>query len=413
MNHKRNEPIEVQLTGWAYGGEALGRAQDGRMIFAPFCMPGEIVRGTLVEDRDRWARMLPQQWLQTSPGRLEPRCPHFTECGGCHYQHLPYEQQLVIKATIVKEQLQRIGKLSDPPVSDTLPSPQSWEYRNHMRYQVLPDGSLGLVRYNDTTPFSLETCLLPEPELKDLWARIDLPPQSPIAQVSTRTGTSGDPMIILHGDMNRISEVEINFPSSIIWQDGDAWRVLAGESAISFEINGHSFRVSPPSFFQVNTSILIDLVQQVMSVLQLETGMNFFDLYAGVGLFSAFAAQQGARVFAVEESSSACADFEVNLGAFEEISLYEASVGAALPAIDVNADIVLVDPPRSGLSRAALDAILKHLPERLAYLSCDLGTLARDAKRLQAGGYELERVKPIDLFPQTFHIETLSSWRRR
>jgi tRNA/tmRNA/rRNA uracil-C5-methylase (TrmA/RlmC/RlmD family) len=83
MIHKRNEPIEVQLTGWAYGGEALGRAQDGRMIFAPFCMPGEIVRGTLVEDRDRWARMLPQQWLQTSPGRLEPRCPHFTECGGC------------------------------------------------------------------------------------------------------------------------------------------------------------------------------------------------------------------------------------------------------------------------------------------------------------------------------------------
>jgi 23S rRNA (uracil1939-C5)-methyltransferase len=118
-------------------------------------------------------------------------------------------------------------------------------------------------------------------------------------------------------------------------------------------------------------------------------------------------------LFAVEESSSACADFEVNLEAFVEISLYEASVGAALPAIDVNADIVLVDPPRSGLSRAALDAILKHLPERLAYLSCDLGTLARDAKRLQAGGYELERVKPIDLFPQTFHIETLSSWRRR
>jgi 23S rRNA (uracil1939-C5)-methyltransferase len=220
-------------------------------------------------------------------------------------------------------------------------------------------------------------------------------------------------MIILHGDMNRISEVEIDFPSSIIWQDGNTWRVLAGESAISCEIKGHIFLVSPPSFFQVNTSILVDLVEQVMSTLQLQAGMNFFDLYAGVGLFSAFAAQQGARVFAVEESRSACADFEVNLGKFEEISLYEASVEAALPAIDVAADIILVDPPRSGLSRATLDAILNHLPQRLAYLSCDLGTLARDAKRLRAGGYELEHIRPIDLFPQTYHIETLSSWRRR
>ena len=413
MNKNEHDAIEVQLTGWAYGGEALGRAQDGRMIFAPFCIPDEIVRGDLIEDRARWARMLPREWLQTSPGRIEPRCPHFTECGGCHYQHLTYEQQLIIKATIVKEQLQRIGKFSDPPVSDTLPSPRSWQYRNHMRYQVLPEGSLGLVRFNDTTPFLLETCLLPEPDLQDVWACIDLPRPSPITQVSVRTGTSGDPMIILHGAMNTITEVEIDFPGSIIWQEGSTWRVLAGERAIFFEIKGHIFRVSPSSFFQVNTSILPDLVEHVMSILRLEAGMTFFDLYAGVGLFSAFAAQEGARVFAVEESSSACADFEANLSEFEEISLYEASVEAALPAIDATADIILVDPPRAGLSRATLDAILNHLPERLAYLSCDLGTLARDSKRLREGGYELSSIIPIDLFPQTFHIETLSSWRRR
>jgi 23S rRNA (uracil1939-C5)-methyltransferase len=412
MTQEPLEAIEVQLTGWAYGGEALGRAEDGRMVFAPFCMPGERVSGELIEDRARWARILPQEWLQISPDRIEAQCPHFTMCGGCHYQHLTYQQQLTIKAAIVKEQLQRIGGLDDPPVADTIPSPRSWDYRNHMRYQVLPNGSLGLVRFRDTSPFALETCHLPEPDLQDVWSRIDLPKGTSIEQVGIRMGTHGDPMIILHGDMTLISEVEIDFPASIIWQDGAAWRVLAGEGAISFEILEHTFRVSPPSFFQVNSGILSDLVEQVLSALNLESGMNFFDLYAGVGLFSAYASQKGARVFAVEESNSACADFEANLEKFNNVSLYEAPVEVALPAIDASADVILVDPPRAGLSKATLDAIHYHHPEHLVYLSCDLGTLARDAKRLRAGGYQLERVTPVDIFPQTFHIETLSTWQR-
>jgi 23S rRNA (uracil1939-C5)-methyltransferase len=412
MTQERNEAIEVELTGWAYGGDALGRAEDGRMIFAPFSIPEEKVRGPLVEDRARWARMLPQEWLNKSPTRIEARCPHFTVCGGCHYQHLPYPQQRNIKTEIVIEQLQRIGGLLDPPVDDMIPSPRSWAYRNHMRYQVLADGSLGLVRFRETSPFALDTCYLPEPDLQDVWSRIDLPGGTSIEQIGIRAGTHGDPMIVLHGDMNRVSEVEIDFPASIIWQDGSAWRVLAGESAITFEIMGHTFRVSPPSFFQVNTSILPDLVELVVNTISPEPGMNVFDLFAGVGLFSVYASQRGASVFAVEESTSACSDFEVNLGSSNDAWLYEAPVEVALLEIDASADVILVDPPRSGLSRATMDGILNLGPERIVYLSCDLGTLSRDAKRLRAGGFKLERITPIDLFPQTFHIETLSSWQR-
>ena len=138
--------------------------------------------------------------------------------------------------------------------------------------------------------------------------------------------------------------------------------------------------------------------------------MTFFDLYAGVGLFSAYAAQHDVRVFAVEEAPSSCADFELNLQPFDDISLYEARVEVALSAIEAKPDVILVDPPRAGLSRPVMDSLLSIKPLRLVYLSCDLGTFARDAKRLAAGGYRFEQATPIDLFPQTSHIETLSIW---
>ena len=410
--HDQDNLVKVQLTGWAYGGEALGRAQNGRMIFAPFCLADEHVIGTIIEERSRWARILPQEWLQLSPDRIDARCPHFTQCGGCHYQHIPYELQAQIKAEIVREQLKRIGGLSDPKVAETVSSPLPWHYRNHMRYRVTQDGILGLMAFDGKHPFQLEQCFLPDQEGLALRSRIDLPQGSAIEQVGVRIGSHADPMIIFHGDMDKVAEVELDFPASVVWQDQQRWRVLAGEGAIHFEIMEHNFQVSPPSFFQVNSSILPSLIDQVLSALDLRPEMTFFDLYAGVGLFSAYAAQLGARVYAVDESPAASYDFEVNLRRFDDVWLYEAPVEDALPAIEVAADVVLVDPPRSGLSRVALDAILKLNPTRITYLSCDLGTYARDAKRLTAGGFQLEQVTPIDLFPQTYHIETLSSWRR-
>jgi 23S rRNA (uracil1939-C5)-methyltransferase len=411
LHRDRDDAIEVQLTGWAYGGEALGRAEDGRMVFAPFSIPGERVRGTLIEDRSRWARMSPREWLERSPDRIEPRCEHFGVCGGCHYQQIAYPQQLQVKAAIVKEQLQRIGGFSEPLVMETIASPQPWEYRNHMRFQVLPSGKLGFMRFSEPSPFALDLCHLPEPDLKELWPRIDIPEGSSIEQVGLRIGSDGDPMIVLHGSLDQLIEVELDFPASIVWQDQQAWRVLAGDGAISFEVTDCSFQVSPPSFFQVNASILPHLVAQVLAALELEAGMHFFDLYAGVGLFSAFASKQGARVFAVEESASACLDFEINLQSCDDVWLYEAPVEDALAAVDTSADVILVDPPRAGLSRTALDSILQHNAKRLVYLSCDLGTFARDAKRLRTGGYVLGCVIPIDLFPQTYHVETLSTWQ--
>jgi len=154
------------------------------------------------------------------------------------------------------------------------------------------------------------------------------------------------------------------------------------------------------------------VVQHVLEALRFQPGETILDLYAGVGLFSAFLAQKGVRVVAVEESPVACADFENNLAEFDHVELYEAPVEVALPAIHTHPSAVIIDPPRVGLSLEAIKQLIKLSSPLLVYVSCDPATLARDGQRLVKAGYQLERCTPIDMFPQTYHIETLSIWRR-
>ncbi|MEE9512562.1 MAG: class I SAM-dependent RNA methyltransferase [Anaerolineales bacterium] len=406
------ETLELTLTGNAYGGESFGRDVDGRMVFVPFTLPGEVVRVRPVETHKRWARALPEKWIEPSDQRIEPRCPHFRTCGGCHYQHIPYTLQLEIKTEIVRDQLVRIGGFEDPPVRPPIPSPNPWNYRNNMRFHLTEDGNLGFVTFDGKRVFRVEECHLPEQELTDLWAQFDLDPTKTIEEISLRSGGEGELMVILHGADAPDLEISIESPTSVVWTSPRGDFILAGQDHLYFDLNRHQFRVSALSFFQVNTKMIPELVQHATALLSIQPGKTIFDLYAGVGLFSAAIAESGAHVVAVEESPHACRDFSVNLDRFTDIDLYEGSVGMALPQIELQADAVLIDPPRVGLSRAALDSLLERSSSRIVYVSCDPATLSRDGKRLRAGGYSLESITPIDLFPQTFHIETISLWTR-
>ena len=406
------ETLELTLTGNAYGGESFGRDVDGRMVFVPFTLPGEVVRVRPVETHKRWARALPEKWIEPSDQRIEPRCPHFRTCGGCHYQHIPYTLQLEIKTEIVRDQLVRIGGFEDPPVRPPIPSPNPWNYRNNMRFHLTEDGNLGFVTFDGKRVFRVEECHLPEQELTDLWAQFDLDPTKTIEEISLRSGGEGELMVILHGADAPDLEISIESPTSVVWTSPRGDFILAGQDHLYFDLNRHQFRVSALSFFQVNTKMIPELVQHATALLSIQPGKTVFDLYAGVGLFSAAIAESGAHVVAVEESPHACRDFSVNLDRFTDIDLYEGSVGMALPQIELQADAVLIDPPRVGLSRAALDSLLERSSSRIVYVSCDPATLSRDGKRLRAGGYSLESITPIDLFPQTFHIETISLWTR-
>lgn len=217
-------------------------------------------------------------------------------------------------------------------------------------------------------------------------------------------------MVILRGTDIPDLEISIESPTSVVWTSPRGDFILAGQDTLYFDLNQHQFRVSALSFFQVNTKMILELIQLATALLSIEPGQTIFDLYAGVGLFSTVMAEAGAHVVGVEESPHACRDFIFNLDHFSHIDLYEGAVGIALPQIKQHPDAVLIDPPRAGLSRAALDSLLERFPSRIVYVSCDPATLSRDGKRLRAGGYSLERIIPIDLFPQTFHIETISLW---
>jgi 23S rRNA (uracil1939-C5)-methyltransferase len=414
-----DEAFELELTGYAYGGEAIGRAADGRMVFVPYAIPGERALVKPVEVHQRWTRARLIDVLRASPDRATPRCKHFGVCGGCHYQHMAYPAQLAAKADIVRTQLERLGKFHDPPVAPTIGSPNPWNTRNNLRFRLGADGRLCFVGAN--APASdpdaaalvpIDECHLPAPDLDELWRRLDLESVPGLEAVGLRVGADGERMVVLHASSPLDADVSLELPASVVWADPDGVQVLAGEGFLRIEVLHRSFRVSALSFFQVHTQLAEVMVRLCSDALDVQATDVVFDLYAGVGLFSAFIAERGARITAVEQSPWACADFESNLQMFDNVEVYESSVEAALSAIPHQPTAVVVDPPRAGLGRDVIGELIRRRPSRLVYISCDPATLARDGRMLADDGYSLERVTPIDIFPQTFHIETVSVWQR-
>ena len=417
---------ELTLTAFTYGGDALGRLEDGRAVFVPFGLPGERVRIRITEERRGYARGELVEILQAAPERIEPRCKHFGTCGGCHYQHLPYEAQLRVKTEILRDQLQRIGGIEDPPVGPMAACPSQWNYRNQVQFHLTREGKIGYVRVGLPPPLRssgasrrpaptvipISECHLPDAAINGLWPQLDFEPGMNIERVSIRAGMEDELMLVLEADTPEAPELEIEAGISVAHVFGEQSIIIAGEDHIYLRVLDRDFYVSAPSFFQVNTAMAAKMVQHILTNLPISQSTLLLDVYCGAGLFSAFLASKCRRLIGIESSSSACEDFAINLDEFENVELYEDSAEHALPSLDVQPDIVLVDPPRAGLERAALDAIVQMNPATIVYVSCDPSTLARDAARFIKGGYRLRDVTPFDLFPQTYHIESISLFER-
>jgi 23S rRNA (uracil1939-C5)-methyltransferase len=419
--------VEITLTTLTYGGEAMGRLPDaltgtgGRAVFVPFCLPGETVRARIVFERKNFARAELVEVLNASPERIVPRCQHFGVCGGCHYQNMPYAAQLQAKEAILRDQLMRIGKIQNPPVKEIVAAPDEWNYRNHIQFHLDENGRLGFVSANyPETVIPIKECFLPEAGINALWPTLDFETRSPVERVSLRAGMDDDLMLVLESDETETPEMEIETDISVVHLTDDDVVVLAGDDHIIVNVLGRSFKVSAASFFQVNTQMAGKMVEYLLENLPVLPTSTLLDVYCGAGLFSAFFAPKVARVIGIESSPSACEDFAVNLDEFENVELYEGLAEDILPNLVAFAgakprherQIAIVDPPRAGLDKNVLDALLRLKPETLAYVSCDPSTLARDAARLMAGGYTLKQVTPFDLFPQTYHIESISIFER-
>jgi 23S rRNA (uracil1939-C5)-methyltransferase len=402
----------VKLDKLTYGGDALGRLPNGRAVFIPYASPGETVRLRTLEEKNGRIQAELAEVLEPSAERIAPRCRHFGVCGGCHYQHITYQAQLNAKTEILRDQLTRIGKIEDPPVEPIVPAPQEWNYRNHVQFHVNGDGKLGYIDTHRRGVIPVSECHLPELALNDLWPRLELEADLGLKRVSLRVGVGDEMMLVLESNTPEMPELELDSALSVVHLvDGDAF-VMAGDDHLVMKVDERLFRVSAGSFFQVNTAMAEKMVAYMLANLPVSSADTLLDVYCGVGLFGAFFAPRVGRLIGIELSSPACEDFTANLDEFDNVELYEAAAEKVLPALDVKADTIIVDPPRAGLDKRLLEALIALNPSRVAYVSCDPATLGRDAARLIAGGYRLMRVTPFDLFPQTYHIESISLFEK-
>jgi 23S rRNA (uracil1939-C5)-methyltransferase len=379
-----------------YGGDGLGRL-DGRVIFAPFVLPGERV---LVEpERERPGMMHARtlQVLQPAAERVAAPCPVFGRCGGCHYQHAPYAYQVGAKREILREELRRLGKIEPPEAIDILMS-EEWGYRNRAQLHT-ENGRIGYREARSHRLCAIDQCPISSPKVNEVIGilnRMLRDPRWPRFVRSLEVFTDEQQVQLNILDTDRpVARRFFNWCAEMI----------PGLVTGALDYGGR-FRVSSSSFFQVNRFLLDGLVETAMDGAEGDTAL---DIYAGVGLFALALAKRFREVAAVESGSAAVRDLQFNAerAALPNVGAEQATAEDFLVKLEKAPDFVLLDPPRSGLGKTVVRRLSELKPRTLVIVACDPATLARDLGALLAAGYRVERMTLVDLFPQTYHLETV------
>ncbi len=427
--------MEITIEKLIYGGEGLAH-HDGSTVFVPFVLPAERVSAALVEQKKKFIRARVERVLDPSPERALARCPHFGVCGGCDYQHIPYESQLKYKSDILRETLRRIGRIEWTGEITAHGSPP-WGYRNRAQWKVRPlgeDGAggigIGYFRANSTALCTVEDCSILSPlllktllALRAAAAAGVLPRE--LREIEAFAGAGDSKLLVTatFAGFPRAAEALVEklraaVPEieSLLFHDPTRERMeLDGPGFIECEAAGSTYRVGHFSFFQVNRFLAGELVR---TVVEGETeGRLALDLFAGVGLFSVPLAKRFARVVAVESNPAAARDLEANTAgrvarSGRMIEVRAADVEEFLAKLKEKPELVVLDPPRAGLTPGTIKHLARMAPARITYVSCDPPTLARDLAAFAKSGYEISSVHLFDLFPQTFHMEAVVGLRR-
>ncbi|NSW51546.1 MAG: class I SAM-dependent RNA methyltransferase [Anaerolineae bacterium] len=397
----------VNIEKLVYGGDGMGRLADGKAVFVPFVLPGETVEVKVTDSRQRFARGAVITILDASPDRVSPRCKHFEQCGGCHYQMMPYPAQVAAKESIVKDQFARIAGLEIDDILSVISAESPWQYRQTLELHI-EGGKPGFLAANSHAMVAVEECHLCPGTFDDIRNMLDFDEESGIHTARVRWGDV-DLMVVIDGDAEMMPEIEVDFPVSIVFTGGDeeSGIVLAGDDYQTITVLDTPLVVSGTSFFQASAAMAGEMVTSLLDHLHPGSGDVLLDLYCGIGLFSRFFGERGAVCIGVEASSSAVSNFAANLDHLDDVSIYEGLVEDVLPGLDIHPTICIIDPPRAGVKPSVLDQIIRLRVPRLAYVACDPATQARDVKRLVSNGYRLEKVILLDQFPQTYHIETI------
>jgi len=362
-------------------------------VLVPSVLPGETVR--IDAGKDVHASLV--EVLTPAPERVAPPCPLFTTCGGCHYQHAPYEYQLARKVEILREQLQRVGKIKFEGEISVISGPPLG-YRNRAQFHIA-NGKIGYLaaRSHELVPVEGE-CPVSSPRLNQA-----------LAEMRGRLSDPRFPRFVQAVEIfTNETDVQINVIDSERAVARRFYEWCESKQAIDYQTSFGTFRVSSRSFFQVNRYLVEKLVEAALTE---QDGESALDLYAGVGLFALQMARRFRSVTAVETGSSAAHDLEFNASRAElTVKVEQARVEDYLERLQVAPEFVLADPPRAGLGKDVVGHLLRLAPPRVTIVSCDPATLARDLAGL--AGYQIESLTMVDLFPQTYHLETIARLRR-
>jgi 23S rRNA (uracil1939-C5)-methyltransferase len=406
---ERVDGLILQLESMAHGGDAIAR-HEGQVIFVRGGIPGEHVRARVTERRARFLRAAVVEVLAPSPHRVTPPCPYVEHCGGCQWQHIAYAAQSTIKTDIVEETLARIGGLQAPPVAPALPAASPLGYRNHVQVRLASGGRLGFMARESHHVVPIERCLLAHPLAQARWEALREARLS-FQRAGLRVGVNtGESLVVLEGPQRPSAN---HLPSgACAWAQGDAIHALRGNPWYHEELLGRRFRVSAGSFFQVHTAQAEALVRVALEMLAPSPVDRVLDLYCGVGVFALSVADQVEQVLGIESAGAAISDARVNGGEQANVRWHEDAAENALADLRGRWTKAILDPPRAGCAEAVLTALAQLEVERIVYVSCEPSTLARDIARLGAWGYAVERIQPVDMFPQAFHVETVALLRR-
>jgi 23S rRNA (uracil1939-C5)-methyltransferase len=383
-------PTNVPVEKLIYGGDALGRI-GGQVVLIPFALPGEEVEVNTQPGKGKVLKGRDPRVLTASPHRVAPGCEYFGNCGGCQYQHAAYSYQLEQKAAILAETLRRLGGITLMSAIEII-SGEPWHYRNRIQLHI-ERGRLGFRRADSHELCPITHCPISSPRLNEVIATLNTAIRRPEWPGFLR----GLELFTNEQDV----QLNITETSRPVAARFFSWCAELIPGLVSNYLEYNRLRVSRGTFFQVNRFLIEELVNEVTGPY---TGDTVLDLYAGAGLFSLPLSERFRTVTAVERGASAYRDLEHNAqGRFTTV---KASTEEFLKTLSTAPELIITDPPRAGLDSEATGELLRIRAPKLVIVSCDPSTLARDLKSLTTA-YEIQRVALIDLFPQTFHFETV------
>ncbi|HEX6384964.1 MAG TPA: TRAM domain-containing protein, partial [Anaerolineae bacterium] len=338
------EIVTLDLTSMAHGGAAIGKDKRGRPVFVPYGIPGEKVRVAITDDKKKYAHAEIVEILKASPDRVEPRCPHFGPCGGCHFQHMRYEAQLKVKQDVVADQLERVGGLKKVRVRPTLPNPNPYAYRIDMILSPAAEGGLGYWSPALQEVIPIQVCPISHPRLVELKQDVDLDLPG-LRKLILRIGVDEALLAAIEVEGVEPPELEADFPVSvaIVLPDNTA-ASLVGDHYIVQAVKGRDFRVSPGCFFYPSPPAAEHIVDTTLKYAALNGTETVVEAYSGVGTLTAFLSAAAGQVIAVEVNPDAVADAAVNLEDTDNVSVYQGYVEDVLPTLDVRGNVMVVHP---------------------------------------------------------------------